>query len=290
MGRAWLPYQHGPSERDLRERGQPATAFVRAPCADRPDARGRGAARDRAGVRRCRHLTQTRCCSWRCHCAPSQSATEGNEGCPASSLPQHREGAVSAVRGRARRSRSDEEPLTCAPPSDGGPMTPFANVSETHSAVVFFAGDRAYKLKKPVRLDCLDFSTVEARAAACARLSALRGSDLTSRNPARSQATERVEPTSFPKNACDEGPAINRPTALWSIRPIECDGRCGRDEPSPCRGVTGQRPAHREIRIREKRVSPSRPAAFCRSGPRAAMSPSGQGRDGRRESSQCLRL
>jgi hypothetical protein len=36
-------------------------------------------------------------------------------------------------------------------------MTPFANVSETHSAVVFFAGDRAYKLKKPVRLDCLDF-------------------------------------------------------------------------------------------------------------------------------------
>ena len=46
---------------------------------------------------------------------------------------------------------------------------PFGATSETHSAVVFFAGDRAYKLKKPVRLGFLDFSTIEARAAACAR-------------------------------------------------------------------------------------------------------------------------
>jgi uncharacterized protein len=53
--------------------------------------------------------------------------------------------------------------------SDGSALTPFAGASETHSAVVFFAGDRACKLKKPVRLDFLDFSTVEARAAACAR-------------------------------------------------------------------------------------------------------------------------
>jgi uncharacterized protein len=36
---------------------------------------------------------------------------------------------------------------------------PYAAVSETHSAVVFFAGDRAYKLKKPVNLGFLDFST-----------------------------------------------------------------------------------------------------------------------------------
>jgi uncharacterized protein len=42
-------------------------------------------------------------------------------------------------------------------------------VTETHSAVVFFAGDRAYKLKKPVNLGFLDFSTPEARAAACQR-------------------------------------------------------------------------------------------------------------------------
>ena len=46
---------------------------------------------------------------------------------------------------------------------------PYADVSETHSAVVFFAGDRAYKLKKPVSLGFLDFSTPEARAAACQR-------------------------------------------------------------------------------------------------------------------------
>jgi uncharacterized protein len=46
---------------------------------------------------------------------------------------------------------------------------PYAQVAETHSAVVFFAGDRAYKLKKPVNLGFLDFSTPRARAAACVR-------------------------------------------------------------------------------------------------------------------------
>jgi uncharacterized protein len=46
---------------------------------------------------------------------------------------------------------------------------PWADVAETHSAVVFFTGDRAYKLKKPVNLGFLDFSTPQARAAACAR-------------------------------------------------------------------------------------------------------------------------
>nr|MDQ2876375.1 AAA family ATPase [Actinomycetota bacterium] len=46
---------------------------------------------------------------------------------------------------------------------------PYAGVAETHSAVVYFAGDRAYKLKKPVNLGFLDFSTRQARAAACAR-------------------------------------------------------------------------------------------------------------------------
>jgi aminoglycoside phosphotransferase family enzyme/predicted kinase len=55
-----------------------------------------------------------------------------------------------------------------------GPATPpgpdaEAAVSETHSAVVFFTGDRAYKLKKPVDLGFLDFSTPEAREAACHR-------------------------------------------------------------------------------------------------------------------------
>lgn len=38
---------------------------------------------------------------------------------------------------------------------------------ETHMSYVFLAGDRAYKLKKPVRYPFLDFSTVEARERDC---------------------------------------------------------------------------------------------------------------------------
>lgn len=40
---------------------------------------------------------------------------------------------------------------------------------ETHISTLFFAGDLVYKLKKPVRTEFVDFSTVEARAAACHR-------------------------------------------------------------------------------------------------------------------------
>ncbi|MEU8801062.1 AAA family ATPase [Spirillospora sp. NPDC048819] len=42
-----------------------------------------------------------------------------------------------------------------------------AAVAETHIGVVFFIGDRAYKLKKPVDLGFLDFSTRELREQAC---------------------------------------------------------------------------------------------------------------------------
>jgi hypothetical protein len=38
---------------------------------------------------------------------------------------------------------------------------------ETHASHVFLAGDRAYKMKKPVRFTFLDFSTLEKRKAAC---------------------------------------------------------------------------------------------------------------------------
>jgi aminoglycoside phosphotransferase family enzyme/predicted kinase len=38
---------------------------------------------------------------------------------------------------------------------------------DTHAAIVFLAGDRAWKLKRAVRYDYLDFSTVERRRAAC---------------------------------------------------------------------------------------------------------------------------
>ncbi|MFF4541889.1 AAA family ATPase [Streptomyces aureus] len=44
---------------------------------------------------------------------------------------------------------------------------------ETHTAVLFFVGDRAYKLKKHVDLGFLDYSTVTARRAACEREVAL---------------------------------------------------------------------------------------------------------------------
>jgi len=44
-----------------------------------------------------------------------------------------------------------------------------AEIAETHSAVVVFVGDRAYKFKKAVDLGFLDFTSVEARAVACRR-------------------------------------------------------------------------------------------------------------------------
>jgi len=49
-------------------------------------------------------------------------------------------------------------------PDEGGSS---ASVVETHSGVVFFVGDKAYKMKKPVRFAFLDFTTREARLAAC---------------------------------------------------------------------------------------------------------------------------
>ena len=44
-----------------------------------------------------------------------------------------------------------------------------AAVAETHVSVVVFIGDYAYKLKKPVSMGFLDFSTGEAREKACRR-------------------------------------------------------------------------------------------------------------------------
>lgn len=44
-----------------------------------------------------------------------------------------------------------------------GPGRPRAEVCETHTAVLFFAGDRVYKLKKPVDLGFLDWTTMPAR-------------------------------------------------------------------------------------------------------------------------------
>jgi aminoglycoside phosphotransferase family enzyme/predicted kinase len=44
---------------------------------------------------------------------------------------------------------------------------PAVTVRETHTAWVFLAGTRAYKVKKPVRMEFLDFTTPERRRAAC---------------------------------------------------------------------------------------------------------------------------
>ena len=51
----------------------------------------------------------------------------------------------------------------------GGPWDRAPQVVETHAALIFLVGDRAYKLKKPVDLGYLDFTTVERRHAALAR-------------------------------------------------------------------------------------------------------------------------
>jgi len=46
---------------------------------------------------------------------------------------------------------------------------PYAALVETHTAVVFFVGDRAYKLKKPVEFGFLDFRRLDRRELACRR-------------------------------------------------------------------------------------------------------------------------
>jgi uncharacterized protein len=46
---------------------------------------------------------------------------------------------------------------------------PYVDVRETHTGVVVLAGDRAYKAKKPVLTDFLDFRTPEQRERACLR-------------------------------------------------------------------------------------------------------------------------
>jgi aminoglycoside phosphotransferase family enzyme/predicted kinase len=43
----------------------------------------------------------------------------------------------------------------------------YMETAETHTATLFFLGDRVYKLKKPVDLGFIDFRTREARLAAC---------------------------------------------------------------------------------------------------------------------------
>jgi aminoglycoside phosphotransferase family enzyme/predicted kinase len=47
--------------------------------------------------------------------------------------------------------------------------TPYAEIRETHTGVVVLIGERAYKVKKPVTTDFLDYSTPADRERACGR-------------------------------------------------------------------------------------------------------------------------
>jgi hypothetical protein len=47
------------------------------------------------------------------------------------------------------------------------PPVPEVTCHETHMSQVFLAGDRVYKLKKPVRFPYLDFSTLARREKVC---------------------------------------------------------------------------------------------------------------------------
>jgi aminoglycoside phosphotransferase family enzyme/predicted kinase len=53
--------------------------------------------------------------------------------------------------------------------TEPGGAPPGAAVRETHISLLFFVGDQVYKLKKPVVLDFLDFSTRVERERACRR-------------------------------------------------------------------------------------------------------------------------
>jgi hypothetical protein len=56
-------------------------------------------------------------------------------------------------------------PVSAAPEDVGAGFPP--DVVETHVSVLAFVGDHVYKLKKPVSMGFLDFSTRQARQAAC---------------------------------------------------------------------------------------------------------------------------
>ncbi|UGT67825.1 AAA family ATPase [Nocardia gipuzkoensis] len=56
-----------------------------------------------------------------------------------------------------------------AAPAMFNAQEPFAQLRETHTGLVVLCGDRAYKAKKPVVTDFLDFGTPENRERACAR-------------------------------------------------------------------------------------------------------------------------
>lgn len=88
-----------------------------------------------------------------------------------------------------------------------------AQVCETHTAIVFFAGDRAYKVKKPVDLGFLDYSTRAARLAACEREIALN---------------RRFAPDVYLGLGEVTGPGADAPEPLVVMRRMPADRRLSR--------------------------------------------------------------
>lgn len=64
----------------------------------------------------------------------------------------------------ASRPRTDQTPEILAPSDTAG-----AQIHETHTGIVILIGDFAYKVKKSLTTDFLDFSTVKLRESACKR-------------------------------------------------------------------------------------------------------------------------
>ncbi|MGP3974194.1 AAA family ATPase [Streptomyces sp. 8N114] len=96
---------------------------------------------------------------------------------------------------------------------ESAPPEPRADVCETHTAIVFFAGDRAYKLKKPVDLGFLDYTTVTARRVACEREIALN---------------RRFAPDVYPGLGEIHTPGAEAPEPLVVMRRMPADRRLSR--------------------------------------------------------------
>ena len=123
-----------------------------------------------------------------------------------------------------------------------GISEPYAALAETHSAVVFFAGDRAYKLKKPVDLGFLDFRTLRARVAACHRETELN------RRFAPGVYLGVAEIRGPAGEVCDHLVVMRRMPAAWRLSTLV---RAGVPVDGPLRQVArvlaAQHAAHRQL-------------------------------------------
>src|ERR1700674_4157495 len=72
--------------------------------------------------------------------------------------------AEAGISGRPSSPELDDVAFLSNPASCPGEAGEVQRI-ETHAAIVFLAGDRAYKLKRCVKLPYLDFSTLEKRHA-----------------------------------------------------------------------------------------------------------------------------